>query len=122
MISGLSGMTYEERLQELGLPSLEERRVRFDMIEVFKILNGFVNVNSNTWFRTMEQASSRCTRLSTYPLNLTSKHSRLDIHKHFFSQRVVNNWNSLPSEVKDSASPYHFKKNYDLWYKSSVNL
>ena len=40
MISGLKGKTYQEKLRELNLMSLEERRTRFDMIKVFKTIHG----------------------------------------------------------------------------------
>ena len=42
-----SKFRYEERLKECGLTTLETRRVRGDQIEVFKILNGYENIDSN---------------------------------------------------------------------------
>jgi len=42
LVSGIEKLTYEERLDLLGLTTLEERRLRRDMIEVFKILKGFM--------------------------------------------------------------------------------
>ena len=41
MIQGLINFTYEERLKQLNLHSLERRRVRADMIEVYKWMKGF---------------------------------------------------------------------------------
>ena len=38
---------YEERLKEGGLTTLETRRLRGDQIEVFKIFNGYENIDSN---------------------------------------------------------------------------
>ena len=40
LIPELKDLTYEERLKECGLSTLETRRLRGDQIEVFKILNG----------------------------------------------------------------------------------
>ena len=59
--------------------------------------------------------SARDTRLSSYPLNLTTSRSRLEIRQHFFSQRVVNHWNDLPLHVKDSRNPKIFKQRFDEW-------
>jgi len=115
-ISGLSGKNYEEKLKELGLMSLEQRRHRYDMLQTFKILKGFDDVNKSTWFQTMDN-SVRETRLSAYHLNLTTGRSRLDVRKHFFSQRVVDAWNSLPVDLKDSLHPNQFKNKYDRWWK-----
>ena len=96
--------------------SLEQRRHRYDMLQTFKILKGFDDINKSTWFQTMDN-SVRETRLSSYHLNLTTGRSRLDVRKHFFSQRVVDAWNSLPVDLKDSLHPNQFKNKYDRWWK-----
>ena len=46
MIPELRDLSYEECLKECGLTTLETRRLR-DQIEVFKILNGYENINRN---------------------------------------------------------------------------
>ena len=46
---GLEKLTYKERLDRLGLTTLEDSRLRGDMIEVFKILSGFYKASSNTF-------------------------------------------------------------------------
>ena len=51
LIPELRDLTYEERLKECGLTPLETRRLRGDQIEVFKILNGYENIDSNICFR-----------------------------------------------------------------------
>ena len=48
LIPELRDLTYEERLKECGLTTLETRRLRGDQIEVFKILNGYENIDSNS--------------------------------------------------------------------------
>ena len=47
MIQELGDLSYEERLKECGLTTLEKRRLRGDIIEVFKILNGYENIDRN---------------------------------------------------------------------------
>ena len=47
LIPGLRDLRYEERLKECGLTTLETQRLRGDQIEVFKILNGYENIDSN---------------------------------------------------------------------------
>ena len=41
---------YNDRLKEMGLTTLETRRKRGDLIEAFKIIKGFENVNSELFF------------------------------------------------------------------------
>ena len=48
LVFGFEKLTYEERLNKLGLITLEDRRLRGDLIEVFKIIKGFYKVSSNT--------------------------------------------------------------------------
>ena len=43
-------LRYEERLKECGLMTLETRRLSGDQIEVFKVLNGYANIDSNIFF------------------------------------------------------------------------
>ena len=51
LLPGLRDVRYEERLKECGLTTLETRRLRWDQIEVFKILNGYENTDSNIFSR-----------------------------------------------------------------------
>ena len=47
MIPKRRNISYETRLRECGLTTLETRRLRGDQIEVFKILNGYENIDRN---------------------------------------------------------------------------
>jgi len=48
-ITSLKGVTYEDKLEELGILSLVDRRSRADLIQVFKILKGIDDVDSSSW-------------------------------------------------------------------------
>ena len=50
LVFGFEKLTYEERLNRLGLTTLEDRRLRGDLIEVFKVIKGFYKISSNTVF------------------------------------------------------------------------
>jgi ribonuclease P/MRP protein subunit RPP40 len=101
MISGLAGRTYEDRLKELGIVALEERRHQMDMLQTFKILSGKEKVDPSSWF-TMASDSERVTRQSADRLNIRPGTPRLDIRRYFYSQRVVDSWNSVPHDIKIS--------------------
>ena len=50
MIQKLRNISYEMRLKECGLTTLETRRLRGDQIEVFKVLNGYENIDFLNFF------------------------------------------------------------------------
>ena len=50
MIQKFRNISYEMRLKECGLTTLETRRLRGDQIDVFKILNGYENIDRNIFF------------------------------------------------------------------------
>ena len=113
MVSGLKGNTYEEKLKEVGLTSLVERRGRGDMIQVWKILHNHDNVK-NCWFK-MASESLRETRLTSSAWNLNLPKTNSDLRRNFFSIRIINRWNALPEHIKSAKSLNLFKNYYDTW-------
>ena len=111
-VEGIKGKKYLERLHILRLTTLKRRRIRGDLIETMKILSG-KNVDSETFFQLAEP--SRHTR--GHSLKLYKRHCRLDSKKFFFSQRVVNSWNSLPQHIVEAPSINSFKKRLDDYYQ-----
>jgi hypothetical protein len=108
MIHECRGLGYEDILKITGLASLEDRRVRGDMIEVYKTITGKNKTGSLNFFKLQGNNRTR-----GHSLKLEKSRSRLDIRKNLFSQRVINNWNALPQEVAESASVNTFKNLYD---------
>ena len=82
MIPGFENKSYEERLKELNLTTLMQRRKRGDMIELYRMLHGLEKIDS-TKFVTISQGER--TRGSS--LKLYKKRCRLDVRKYFFSQK-----------------------------------
>ena len=109
LIRGLQGTTYEDKLEELGLRSLEDRRTRIDLVQTFKILKGIDDVDPTTWFRTVGNEVTRATRSTSYHLNLIGGRSNTEVRRNFFTNRVVSIWNALPDSVKESPNVNVFK-------------
>ena len=104
---GLKGRTYEEKCKEIGLETLEKRRVDQDMMQVFKITKGFDKVEPNTLFSRVD--TSMRTRINADPLNLKKERANKEVRANSFSLRVVDNWNRIPSEAKEREKPAGFK-------------
>ena len=111
MVSGLQGRTYEERLTELGMTTLAERRHQTDMLQVYKILTGKDKVNSEQWFEMMGDGD-RVTRAAADPLNMRIPAPRLEIRRHFFTQRVPAEWNRVPAALKRAPTVQSFRSGY----------
>ena len=70
--------TYEDKLREVGLLSLVQRRQRGDMIQTWKILIGYDRVDRNSMFTLATDIASRSTRQSTDPLYIVKPLAKLD--------------------------------------------
>ena len=109
-ISGLRSNIYEERLKELGLPSLQARRQEIDMVQTYKLVNKMDTDNSELWFERAD--SRRVTRNNAVRHNLVPKMYHHEFRRNFFSSRVIEQWNSLPVEVRDAPTVSSFKRLY----------
>ena len=113
MVSGLRGTSYQEKLKKLGIASLEDRRKRFDLIQVYRILNNIDKVDSNQWFTRIGDRSSQATRLAADPNNLVKPKAKTELRRNFFSIRVIDSWNALPGYIKQSRTLQTFKSSQD---------
>ena len=97
-------MNYLQRLDCLGLWTLEERRNRSDIIELFRLYECLTTIPFECFF---SLDTTRQTREHSLKI---SKHScTKDIRKYFFSNRVINRWNSLPDHIVQASSINVFK-------------
>ena len=120
LIPHLYEKPYEERLQELKLPSMEYRRKRGDMIQCFKIINGLVRLNAGDLFIPLGTTNTR-----GHHQKLCRHRAHKAIRANSFSQRIIKSWNSLPTNVIEAPSVDAFKNRLDkAWedrrYKTSA--
>jgi len=108
MIRGLEYLFYKDRLRELGLFSLEKRRLRGDLIAAFQYLKGACRKDGEGLFTRVCHDRTR-----RNGCKLKEGGFRLDIRKKFFTMRVVKHCNRLPREAEDAPSLAVFKARLD---------
>ena len=105
-VQSLRGFTYEQRCEALGLQKLDQRRIRGDLIQQYKIRRRFDQVS---W---VDQPPTR-PAWGPYPARLVRELTRTTARHEFFTNRVAGAWNCLPQDVKDARSTNAFKQRLD---------
>jgi len=110
MIPELKGQSYEQRLSNVHLTTLETRRVRGDLIEMFKILKGY-------------DKSSLCidtnnlSKLRGHSLKLFKHRFNTNVGKFNFVNRITDEWNKLSEDIISCNSVNSFKNKLDHYLR-----
>ena len=115
-IDGFNILSYEDRVKVVHLTTLETRRIRGDLIEVYKIMNGLTDLNPEDFF------TFSTSGLRGHKHKLFKPRVRTDTGKYSFSFRVVDLWNSLPDDVVNAVSMNSFKNKIDVVIKFGWGL
>ena len=112
MIKGFRNLSYKDRLDELDLLTLEDRYIRGDLIQVFKLIKGIDKLDYNKFFQLADNSKTRGHRYK-----IVKQRCRLELRRNFFSNRVIDSWNKLPADVVDAVSLNSFKNKLDKVWK-----
>ena len=109
MVIELRSLEYEERLKELGLTTLEVRRKRGDLIQIYKITKGFEEVelglrNTGDTVGANRRHNSQIIR---------EKFVNAPMRDNFLLNRNATTWNMLPSEIAEADTVNQFKARID---------
>ena len=111
-IPGFKDMEYRDRLEKLSLPTLVYRRLRGDMIELFKILSAKYDKRVCD-FIPLHEGPTR-----GHPLKIKKEHIKLNKRSASFVPRSVNVWNSLPCDVVTAPSIQAFERRLDRHWRN----
>jgi hypothetical protein len=117
ILPGLRNLPYRERLSRLKLPTLVYRRARGDMVETFKIIQGYYDPDG---VPTLQRSTYSSTR--GHDKKLFKQQSHLDARKFSFTVRVASVWNSLPADVVNSPSVAVFERRLDKYWAAQECL
>ena len=107
LVTQYKDLPYEDRLRALNLPSLTHLRRRGDMIFTYKLMTGKTNISKDDFF-TSTNVTTRGHQFKIFKRH-ASKLPRINT----FSNRIVNDWNQLPSKIVQANSQNSFKNQLD---------
>ena len=112
MIPTLKNLPYKDRLKECNMSTLHYRWVRGDMIETYKILSGKYNTNVVPYLKTTGIQATRGNDLRIFKTRF-----KYDLRMFYFTNRVVDAWNSLPNWIVMANSTKTFKRRLDTYWQ-----
>ena len=115
LLASLKNLTYPQRLARLKLPSLEHRRKRGDLIEMYKYTHSIYQCDNPKF-----QRNETITR--GHSLKMEKGHHRLKLRGGYFTMRVITLWNNLPEEVVSAPSVNAFKSRLDTHWKGMRSI
>ena len=117
LIPAIRHLPYQQQLKSLGLLSLRARRLRFQLITLFKIYKGLLNISFDDFFTLRGPHRTR-----GHDFRIIPKFSQYNYRLHFFTVAVISYWNQLSQEDLNASSVDSFKirllsffNAHDIW-------
>jgi hypothetical protein len=107
-VSKLSDCSYYDRLYNLHLELLKTRRLRCDLITLFKLVHGSLSIHSDDFLTIFSDSTTRGHRYK-----IRKPYCAINAFKYNFPNRCIDIWNGLPANVVDVASLTEFKCKLD---------
>ncbi len=117
-LPGMGNLSYPERLLKLKLPTLSYRRLRGDVIEVYKITNKQYDASCTSCLKLWRDSTNTESSLRGHSKKLFQQRARLSVRENSFGLRVVSVWNKLPEEVVSAKDVNEFKNKFDTFMAS----
>jgi len=96
---------------------LGRKRVRVDLIEVYKMVNGNSGIHFDSFFEYDTDGRTR-----GHSRKFRKKRFNTDLRKYFFTDRIVNIWNALDDRTVTSATLNSFKNGLERRLRNSKQM
>ena len=113
LVPGMTALPYEERLRKLNLPSMQYRRDRGDMIEVYKFTHDLYDARSPL-------TPENDTRTRGHMYKLKKLRVNKGIRQGFFPIRITDIWNGLPADIVNAPLLNSFKNRLDKYWNDRL--
>ena len=115
LVPDIRHLPYRERLHKLGLPSLLYRRRRGDVIMIYMMMNGHIDIPMDEFFLPAHTARTR-----GHSMKLAKPQAQSRVRRNHWTIRAVNDWNSLPDHVVQAPSTNAFKNRLDDHWRAHI--
>ena len=123
----MRNLSYQMRLKRWGINRLEDRRVRGDLIEMYKSVNGLDEINwernpvvNTPKFGVITRSNGVKIKRDTFKSRIRNDFARQVSARHnYFINRITPAWNALPKKIVQSPTLNIFKKGLDDRFKSN---
>ena len=93
-LRGLAWLPYKDRLQFLSAETLELRRLKQDLLTLFKIINGIIDVDMSQFFELNNYSQTR-----GHNFKLVKTINNNNARAFSFACRRIDCWNALPADT-----------------------
>ena len=115
LVASIRHLPYKDRLRKLKLPSLGHRRLRGDIILMYKMVRGLLKTS-------LEIPYSPNPNLRGHSFKLETGRYNTQARRHFFTNRIVGEWNKLPEEVINALTMDQFKSRLDRHWHGTKDI
>ncbi|MPC39062.1 hypothetical protein E2C01_032581 [Portunus trituberculatus] len=112
MVPELKDFTYEEQLKEMGLPTLQNRRERGDLITMYKLVNGIEKIDKEDLVLVTEEDGR-----TRGHVKIRMRQCVKDVRKY----RTVEKWNALSGKVVTPHNVHNFREKLDKWRQDTMS-
>jgi hypothetical protein len=115
---GMKELSYPERLEKLKLPTLSYRRLRGDLIEMYKLTHGIYDKETTNFIKLWENVANKTSKRG-HSLKLFPQRASKEIRKNSYITRTTPKWNNLPVAVANAPTLDTFKNRLDKLYSTN---